>query len=242
MFLSIVVPAYNEERRLKPSLEIILKHFEKQTFKSEIIIVNDGSTDKTSDIIKEFNKSHKDGKVSIVPLGYEINKGKGYATKIGALAARGKYIYLCDSDLSTPIEEINKFLDYKDEYDIVIGSRAMAKSKVKTSFVRKALGRIGNLLIGVVLVKGVKDTQAGFKLFNQKIKKLFEKQKITRWGFDFELLYLAQKAGYSIIEIPVQWDNKKFSKLKPIHYITTLAELIKIKFYKYRLDDISPEN
>jgi dolichyl-phosphate beta-glucosyltransferase len=145
-------------------------------------------------------------------------------------------MYLCDADLSTPIEELDKFLSYAGEYDIVIGSRAMSGSSVETSLVKKLLGRFGNLMIGVLLIHGIKDTQAGFKLFSSKTKVVFEKQTVDRWGFDFEILHLAQRLGFKIKEIPVKWINAEGSKVKPTDYFKTLGELLKIKFTKYNLD------
>ena len=242
MHLSIVIPAWNEEKRLPPSLEKIYKFLQSKNFDSEIIIINDGSRDKTDEVVREFTKKHNSSKVKIVGLGYKPNRGKGYATKVGMLAAKGDYMYLCDSDLSTPIEELDNFLKYKEEYDIVIGSRALAQSNVKTSLLRKFLGRFGNFLINAILIKDLKDTQAGFKLFNRKCKILFEKQRIERWGFDFEILYLAERLKFRVKELPVEWEHKEDSRVKPLDYFKTLSELIKIRLTKYDLNGNSTKN
>ncbi|MBN1915833.1 glycosyltransferase family 2 protein [Candidatus Dojkabacteria bacterium] len=237
MFLSVVIPCYNEEKRLRPSLEEIFCFLGKKNFESEIIVVSDGSKDKTTEVVIDFIKKHERKNVKIIGLEYQPNRGKGYATRTGMLAAKGDYMYLCDSDLSTPIEELDKFLKYKDQYDIVIASRAMANSKVNTSLPRKVMGRVGNFLINTILVKDIKDTQAGFKLFNKKCRKLFIMQKIERWGFDFEILYLAQRLGYKIKELAVKWEHKEDSKVKPFHYFKTLSELIKIRLTKYNFNE-----
>lgn len=236
MFLSVVIPAYNEEKRIRPTLKEVYRYLAKQDYKSELIVVNDGSKDATENVVIKFDKERKKSpSVSFVPLGYKLNRGKGYAVKTGILAAKGEYMYLCDADGSTPIQELEKFLELKEEYDIVIGSRALAESDVETSFLKKFLGRMGNLMISVLLIRGIKDTQAGYKLFNKKAKVLFENQTIDRWGFDFEILYLAQKLDFKIKEIPVQWENREFSHVKPSDYFKTLVELIKIRLTKYNI-------
>lgn len=142
------------------------------------------------------------------------------------LASKGDYFLICDADLSTPIEELGNFLKY--DADIIIGSRALKSSKVKTTFYKKIMGRFGNLLINLLAVRGIKDTQCGFKLFKKKCKILFEKQTIDRWGFDFEILHMAQKKGFSVKEKPVIWRSYQKSKVKFTDYFKTLYELMKI--------------
>ncbi len=223
MKLSIIIPAYNEENRIANSLDKILKYVKK--YNHEIIVINDGSTDKTLNVLKKFKN-----KIKIIS--YSKNKGKGYAVKKGMLAATGDLLFMCDADLSMPISELNKFLKHKE--DIVIGSRAIEGADVKTSILKKFAGRIGNFFISVFTVSEIKDTQCGFKLFKAKCKKLFEKQTIDRWGFDFEILFLAKKYGFSIKEIPIRWQNVKGSKVKLIDYPRTLLDLIKIKINDLR--------
>ena len=221
MKLSIVVPVYNEERRISSNLSEIISYMNKKRLNHEIIIVNDGSTDNTLGILHKFNK-----KVKIIS--YEQNKGKGYAVKTGVLAAKGDRIFMCDADLAMPIAELDKFL--KEKEDIVIGSRSLKGSEVKTTLFKKIMGRIGNLLISALIIRGIKDTQCGFKLFDKKCKRIFEKQTINRWGFDFEILFLARKFHYKIKEIPIKWTNMVGSKVELTDYPKTLFELLKIRF------------
>jgi dolichyl-phosphate beta-glucosyltransferase len=219
MKLSVVIPVYNEERRIKDSLDKINKYLKNKNY--EIIVVDDGSTDKTREIVQKFK--------NIIITKKRKNKGKGYSVKQGMLMAKGEYVLFLDADLSTPIEELGEFLKLIKKYDVVIGSRAIKGSKVKTSWYRKLLGRIGNFFISILAVKNIKDTQCGFKLFRKEAaKKIFEKQTINGWGFDFEILHIAQKLGFSIKEQPVNWTLGKESKVKLTDYPKTLIELFKI--------------
>ncbi len=230
--LSIVIPAYNEEQRIGRTLEKIIEYIKKRKLRAEIIIVDDGSTDATSSVVQSVQKKHP--RADIHHLFYTKNKGKGYAVKEGMRKAKGDWILLTDSDLATPIEELDRFLKYRTS-DIIIGSRAMHDSNVQTLLHKKLLGRIGNLLISLLAVKGVKDTQCGFKLFKGSVaKKLFALQTIDRFGFDFEILFLAQRYGYAIKEIPVHWVNQPGSKVKGSDYFKTLLELFKIRWNDLR--------
>jgi len=216
--VSIIIPAYNEEKRIVSSLEKISKFFEGKDH--EIIVMDDGSSDLTREIVNNFKNVKLNEK--------RENMGKGYSVKEGVSMAKGDLILLSDADLSTPIEEFDKLKNYVSDYPLVIGSRALKDSAVKNKLIRTLLGRFGNLLIRLV-VKDIKDTQCGFKLFEAKVaKNLFSKQTLDGFGFDFEILFLAQKNKYIIKEVPVVWVNVEGSKVKPIHYITTFFELFKI--------------
>ena len=226
--ISIVIPAYNEEVRLGKTLRHIITHCTQRKYTIEIIIVDDGSTDNTAGVVKETQKQYPDAEIHHVF--YSMNRGKGYAVKQGMLQARYDWILLTDSDLATPIEELDRFLKYL-QYDIIIGSRAVQGAEVVTSFHKKLLGRIGNMLINMLAVKGVKDTQCGFKLFKKRVaQKLFPLQTIDRFGFDFEILYLAQRYKYTIREIPVHWVNQPGSKVHGSDYLKTFFELLKIRW------------
>ncbi len=226
MKLSIIIPAYNEEKRIISSLNKIYNYLNKKQIDYEVVIVNDGSRDNTVDVIKKI----KNNKTTII--NNKINKGKGHAVKTGMLNAKGDLLLFTDSDLSTPIEELDKLMRYIDNYDIVIGSRSLQASDVKKkqAFYKVWLGRLGNKAIQLLAVPGIKDTQCGFKLYKRKCLNIFKKQTINRWGFDFEILFLARKLGYKIKEVPVVWVNAEGSKVKALDYPKTFLELLKIRW------------
>jgi len=225
--ISIVIPVYNEEARIKHSLQKILHFFRNDDL--EIIIVDDGSEDKTVEVVRAF----VDDRIKIIRN--EVNLGKGYSVKTGVLSSSKKLILFSDADLSTPISEFKKFEPFLKDYDIVIGSRALSQSnvKVRQPGYKVVLGRMGNWLIRLLAVPGIKDTQCGFKLFNRKSKELFKKVTIYRWGFDFELLFMARKRGLKIKEIPVIWINDFRSKVKKVDYLITLLDLLKIRINNF---------
>jgi len=227
--LSIIIPCYNEEKRIKNNLPRIINYLEKNQPDYELIMVIDLGKDKTSDIVKKItNKKTR----------FIINKkrmGKGHAIRQGVLESKGDYIFFLDIDLSTPIEEFPKLFQYMNDYDIAIGSRALAQSKVKKRIDRKVLGIIGNFMIQTFLLKGIKDTQCGFKLFKKEpAKKLFSLQKNTGFGFDFEILFLANKLGYKIKEIPIIWAHVGGSKVTFVSHFQTLSEFIKIRINDWK--------
>lgn len=227
--LSIVIPAFNEEKRLGNNLVKIVDYCKKNIKNYEIIIVDDGSSDKTIQICNKYKNTS-----NIIILKNKKNMGKGFSVKKGILKSKGKLILFTDSDLSTPISELNKFLKVISKYDLIIGSRALNTSQVETRLFKKILGRIGNIFISF-FVSDIKDTQCGFKLFkNEVAKKIFSKQTINRWGFDFEILYLAQKYKFDIKEVAVKWIEDKDSKVKLTDYPKTLLELMKIKLNNVR--------
>ena len=226
---SIIIPAYNEKNRILTTFKNIYNYFKGQNF--EIILVDDGSKDNTSSLI-EYEKNKIGDNISIIK--YNKNKGKGYAIKKGIEKAQGEYILFTDADNSTPIEEFEKLLnEIKKGFDIAIGSRYLKNSdiKIKQSILRILIGRLGNLLIQFFLIKGIKDTQCGFKLFKNSVaKEIFAKLTINGWGFDMEVLSIAQILKYKIKEVPVSWLNSSDSRVRPIKDAwQTLNELIKIK-------------
>lgn len=224
--ISVVIPVYNEEKRIKKSLERIVDYLGSFCRDYEIIVVDDGSTDETVKVIEEVLKD----RFRVIKL--QENRGKGYAVKRGMLAARYDYVLFSDADLSTPIEEIEKLAEFIGEYDIVIGSRAMHGSDVEIHQpkFKEFLGRVGNKLIQLMLLPGIQDTQCGFKLFRRKSIAVFEKQTIDRWGFDFEILWIARKMGLKVKEVPVHWINDFATKVSGFStYVNTFMELVKIK-------------
>lgn len=226
--VSIAIPAYNEENRLPQSLEKISTFIKNHPeLEIELIVIDDGSKDKTWEVIQNspiINKSAQNSP----------NIGKAATLRKAVAMANNDWVYLCDADLSTPIEELLNFLEFAKNYDCVIGSRALDESLVETSLLRKLLGRFGNLLINLLLGLNVKDTQCGFKLLGPKSKQLFLKTQIKRWGFDFEMLYFIRRNNIEIKEIPVQWVNTADSRVTPLSYFRTLKELFQI-WWMYRI-------
>ena len=240
--LSIIVPAYNEENRIKPTLLSIFDYLEDQNLHTEVIVVNDGSSDKTSEVITKMQK--KFNNLKLVEL--EKNQGKGCAVKSGVIASKGHLILFTDADNSTPIEELSKLLQAMsaNNAEIAIGSRYLKKSKVhvRQPWYRVALGRLGNVLIRLFLIDGIRDTQCGFKLFKAEVAhEIFALQKIRRFAFDMEALIIADSLGYKITEVPVNWFNSSESRLRPIlDSLRTLRDLVLIKLNlwsgRYRVD------
>lgn len=231
MYLSIVIPAYNEEERIVATLSKIYDFLKTKEYDYEIIVVDDGSTDKT---VLEVQQSElfKDNKSGIIKNW--INMGKGFSVKRGILASRGDYVLFSDADLSTPIEEADKLFSYINKgYDIVIGSRSVKDSDVKIHqpWHREKMGKTFNLFVKLLLMKDFNDTQCGFKLFGGNIaRKLAPLLKIDGFCFDAEMLYLAKIKGYKIKELGVVWKNSPQTKVEAIgSSINMFLDLLKIK-------------
>ncbi len=216
VFLSIVIPAYNEEKRIGASLEKILGYLKTKLFASEIIVVDDGSRDRTTDVAA----AALEGRVPFRIVRLDANHGKGYAVKAGVLASAGQAILFTDADLSTPIEELDKFLPRLDEgYDVVIGSRALpgCDIRVRQAASREAMGKLFNRLVRLSVMKGCLDTQCGFKVFRRAAAMdLFPRLQTKGFSFDVELLLLARKAGYRIAEVPVVWCDSRPSRVRMV--------------------------
>lgn len=224
-FISVILPVFNESKRLF-NLEKVISYLEsRKDFKSEIVVVNDGSSDNTLELLNNYK--------GIKIVSYSKNRGKGFAVKSGMLASSGDYRLFSDVDLSTPIEEIDKVLAQLENADVIIGSRktGSAKVTVKQSLLRETLGRGFTKLSQIVLQVSVSDFTCGFKCFSRKAaEKIFDKVTIDRWGFDSEILFLAEKYGYEIKEIPVSWANDKNTKVRfPQDIINSFLELLKIR-------------
>jgi dolichyl-phosphate beta-glucosyltransferase len=230
MDLSVIIPAYNEENRLPKTLQDIAEFLETTNKKIEIIVVDDGSSDKTIAVAKEHGTVIKNFRV----IDQKKNQGKGAAVKRGMLDATGEWKLFMDADNATPLHEVELLWPYTMEYEVIIGSRHLKTSNVVIAqpWYRRFISRAGNMLIQATIVRGIVDTQAGFKLFSKDAaEKIFNKQQITRWGFDMELLAISQKIfGYKIKEVPISWYNSAESRLRPIRDSwRTLKELMKIK-------------
>ncbi len=226
-YWSIIVPVYNETRRLG-NLSAIVRFLNSMPETWELIVVNDGSTDDSLDLITKMNRAQQFTIVS-----YPDNRGKGYAIKRGMLAATGEYRLFLDCDLSTPIEEIDKIRPLVEKYPVVIGTRKTkgAKVLVHQPWLRETLGKGFTFLSQIFLSVNVSDFTCGFKCFSETAaQKIFSKSLIYRWGFDSEILYLATKYGYPIKEVPVTWKNDLFSRVKfPQDLITSFADLFHIR-------------
>jgi dolichyl-phosphate beta-glucosyltransferase len=213
---SIVIPAYNESARLGATLERVLAYVHSQQWDAEVIVVNDGSRDNTAEIVRTF--AAKDSILRLVEN--PGNRGKGYSVRNGMLHARGRIVLFSDADLSSPIEEAPKLLAALDAgADIAIGSRWL-RAETQTQrqpLHRQIFGRIFNLMLRVTLGLKFKDTQCGFKAFKQSaVQAIFPLQKIERWGFDPEILFLARKFGFHIQEVPVAWGHSGGTRINPL--------------------------
>jgi dolichyl-phosphate beta-glucosyltransferase len=228
--VTIVIPAYNEEKRIERTLEAIHRYFDRKSMTREIIVVDDGSNDNTAGVVNAMKERiHELHCVRYIP-----NRGKGYAVKVGVEKSRGEYILFTDADNSTPIEEFEKFYPLLSHTKVVIGSRYMAESdvKIKQPNYRILLGRLGNFLIQVFMFDDIRDTQCGFKAFQHSAaQELFSRMKINRFGFDIELLAIAYLLTYPVREVPVSWYNSPESRIRPIKdALRTFSELLYIKF------------
>jgi dolichyl-phosphate beta-glucosyltransferase len=213
---SIVIPAYNEGARLGPTLERVLAYVHSQQWDAEVIVVNDGSRDNTAEIARTF--AAKDLALRLVEN--PGNRGKGYSVRNGMLHARGNIVLFSDADLSSPIEEAPKLLAALNSgADIAIGSRWL-RAETQTQrqpLHRQIFGRIFNLMLRITLGLKFKDTQCGFKAFKQSaVQAIFPLQKIERWGFDPEILFLARKFGFKVQEVPVVWGHSGDTRINPL--------------------------
>jgi len=228
--LSIVIPAYNEAGRIAPTLDSISAHMETRGDDYEIIVVSDGSTDSTDDIVESYANVNP----RIRLISYHPNCGKGCAVRRGMLEAHAKNILLSDADLATPIEEI-KLLEQTAAtgYDIVVGSRALKNSTIIgwRPWYRRLSGKVFNFFIRMLAVPDILDTQCGFKYFrNGSASKIFSYARLNGFGFDVEALYLARKFGYRIRETAVHWENSPDTKVSVFkHTIPMLLEVVRIR-------------
>ncbi len=214
-FLSIVIPAYKEENRINGILDAIIKYEKNKPFPIEIIVVIDASPDDTLGVVRSYQNKLKNLKI----IEGKVNKGKGGAIRDGILSAKGKYILFADADNSTPIEQVDKLLKYIEKYEVVIGSRYCkgGKLNIPQSLIRRAGGRFVNFAIRALAVRGIKDTQCGFKLFQREAAtRIFSRQTIFRFSFDVEILAIACYLGYKIKEVGIDWYDMPHSTLHPI--------------------------
>lgn len=233
IYLSVIIPAYNEEKRISKTLLDIDQYLSQKDYSYEIVVVSDGSKDKTSEVVNKFANIIKHLRL----IDNKENHGKGWVVRQGMLDAKGVVRLFMDADNATTIDHFEKMIPlFEQGYQVIIGSRdskdvAGAKQEVSQSFLKRLLGNLGNLLIQLLAVSGIWDTQCGFKAFSAKAaQRIFGKCKIDRWGFDIESLALARKFGYKIGIIPVKWINDPNSHVSWKGYLNTFRELFKIKW------------
>ena len=226
--LSIIIPAHNEEQRLPSSLDSVLEFLHSQSYESEIVVVENGSSDRTAQISQDYANRHPEIRVFQEPLA-----GKGLAVRRGMLAAKGDFRFICDADLSMPIDEVSRFLPPQaPDFDIAIASREIPGAvRYDEPPYRHLIGRAFNLLVRFVALPGLQDTQCGFKCFSASAaEELFPQQTIDGWTFDVEILFIARKRGLRVIEIPIDWYFNAGSRVRILRDSSTMfADLFRIR-------------
>jgi len=228
-FLSIVIPAYNEEKRIAETLRKVHAFLHRSHYEYEVVLVSDGSTDKTVEVIKETTSMWQNFRLIV----NKENNGKGYVVRQGMLEAKGEWRLFMDADGATPIEMIERMIKQIDRFQVIIGSRYIEKGLIqeKQPFFRQFVSRAGNLFIQAMILPGIKDTQCGFKMFSKKAtEEIFPLQRFERWSFDMELLTIAKKKGYKIVEVPVIWHDVAGSKVKAGATLRSLKDVFVIKW------------
>lgn len=242
--LSVIVPAYNEERRLPKTLDQILGYLDQQPYRFELIVADDGSSDQTAALVEHMSARRSD--VCLLRLDH---RGKGFAVRAGALAARGEYVLLCDADLATPIEEWEKlYPNFAQGYALAIGSReGLGASRMGEPWYRHMMGRVFNFIVRLVAISGIQDTQCGFKALRRPVAvDLFQRMRIygddapvvagaAVTAYDVELLFLARARGYRIAEVPVLWNYGQETKVNPVRdSLRNLRDVLKVRWYALR--------
>lgn len=234
VFLSVVIPAYNEEKRLPKTLKAVVEYLKRQNYTWEIAVVNDGSKDRTADIVREAGVVEP--RISL--LQYGGNRGKGYAVRYGMTHVQGKYRLFMDADNATTIDHFAQFLPHFNMgFDVVIGSRDVAGANIAKHqpWWKEKLGDLGNLWIQFWAVPGIHDTQAGFKVFTARAAEdVFSRLTLDRWGFDVEALAVARRLEYKIAERPIRWVNDPDSKVSMKAYAQVLREVVQVRLNMWR--------
>ncbi len=228
--LSVVIPARNEAKRIKPTLIDIDRYLQEQPYMYEIIVVDNGSTDGTADVVRGYRDEVEHSAVFVL---HEPCPGKGCTVQRGMAQTRGDYVLFMDADNATRIEEMEKvWPKFEAGYDVVIASRRVKGAKLaqKQPFIRDLMGRAANLVIRMLAVPGIVDTQCGFKALTRKAAHdIFSAITIERWGFDIEVLALARKWGDKIAEVPVTWYHMESELIKGSSYTNTMSDLLRIR-------------
>ncbi|WP_394297371.1 dolichyl-phosphate beta-glucosyltransferase [Streptomyces albus] len=227
--LTVVIPAYNEEHRLRRGVDEVCRYLRAGGGRWEVIVVDDGSTDGTAAVAAEAAAGEPRVRLIRTP----VNRGKGHAVRRGVLASRGRRVLYCDADAATPIEELARLAARLDAgYAAAIGSRAHpgARIEVRQHPLRELLGKAGNRLIRALAVPGIRDTQCGFKLFDgDKARSAFARARTDGWGFDVEILRHFHAHGWPMAEVPVRWAHQPGSKVGPRDYVRVLAEVVAVR-------------
>ncbi|MFN3639089.1 MAG: dolichyl-phosphate beta-glucosyltransferase [Chloroherpetonaceae bacterium] len=218
MQISIIIPAFNEEKRIEASLQEVTLFLPKHFLDWEVIVVDDGSMDRTAEIVRRFEHTSPNSRLTLEIL--PENMGKGAAVKHGVMQAKGKIILFMDADLSTPLTEIAKVVEALEQgADVAIGSRGQPDSNIvrHQPFYRETMGKIFNRIVRMLVIDGIRDTQCGFKAFRHQVaKEIFARVETTHFGFDVEVLLWARKLGFSVKEVGVTWINSPNSRVSPI--------------------------
>ena len=244
--LSVVIPAFEEARRLGPTLNQVRAYLDDQPYVSEVVVVIDGGRDGTLGLVRDLATEWP----ALTVHHSEVNRGKGHAVRLGMLASRGWYLLFSDADLSTPIAEVERLIAALEAGgDVAIGSRALADSdvRVRQAWWRQSMGRAFNRFVRLVALPGFRDTQCGFKCFRRDAAcRIFARQRMSRFSFDVELLWIARKLGYRVVEVPVTWVNDPSSRVHPLRdSCQMLLDLVRLRYDDlrglYRGDDDATE-
>jgi dolichyl-phosphate beta-glucosyltransferase len=229
--LSVVIPAYNEALRLPNTLEDVLAYLARQPYRAEVVVVDDGSTDATAQLVREHPSGPVPLRLLVHPDGR--NHGKGATVRLGLAAVTGQYRLFMDADNSTSLDHVERFWPYLEQgYDVVIASRDIAGADVAIHqpWFKELGGKVGNLIIRALAVRGIADTQAGFKLFSARaLADILPRLTIDRWGFDVEMLVAANRRGFRIKEVPVVWRNDANSKVPALAYVEVLGDVWRVR-------------
>jgi len=233
-FLSVVVPAYDEEARIAASLERLMKHLSARPRAWELVVVNDGSTDRTAEIVRGF--AARDPRVKLVD---GPHTGKGAAVKRGLSEAKGEWRFMCDADLSMPPEHLDRFFagdGGRPKFDVSIASReASGARRIGEPLKRHVYGRLFNYVVQIVALRGIRDTQCGFKLYSARaVEAVFPHQRLAGFGFDVEALFLARKAGFTIGEIPIDWHYQSNSKVTLRNGALGFLDVLRVRLNHFR--------
>ena len=231
--VSVIIPAFNEATRIIPTLEKVVEHLSDKPYEWEVVVVDDGSTDATAQMVEDWSQSHPS-----VRLEKAEHRGKGWAVRRGMLSATGAYRLMSDADLAVPIQWLDQFLEQMDlGRHIVIGSREAAGARrFDEPAYRHLMGRVFNWVVKLLAVRGFQDTQCGFKCFDENTaNELFSLQRNPGMGFDGEILYLASQKGLSILEMPVDWYHQSESKVRPgVDSLIMIKETLTIRWNHLR--------